>query len=371
MRALEIVKYAYLATLICVIIVEVFPNWRIARPSALAAIVLVTIGGSAWAYAAYHTPGAWPEFEYEKTAKADGQSSRSSGRSPPSDGGGDPQDAAGAEPGDGGIEPNGSGGSGASSASAQVASAGAAAGEAAQSATRRLAESLGLAQIPQPEPRGGDTVQDCSDCPPMVIVPPGSARIGAEDGDALATLAERPARNVRVWPGYAIGKSVITPASYRRFLDETRRQAQVCSGAVAAAGDGSSSLINDRADAMPCLSAPEAEAYVVWLSNRTGKTYRLPTAIEWEYAMRMLGDDVLSRGEAAEFVADCWQDHLPREGFEILSPQGPAIDCGMRMLKGAKQYDAARWQRLSARRPIAASAAPSGVSFRIVRDLLR
>ena len=32
------------------------------------------------------------------------------------------------------------------------------------------------------------------------------------------------------------------------------------------------------------ITLQEAEAYVNWLSERTGKTYRLPTASEWEYA---------------------------------------------------------------------------------------
>lgn len=366
MLALEIVKYAYLATLVCVVMVELFPQRRIARPAALASIFLVSVGGSAWAYAAYHTPGAWPKFEYDEQAKASAAASDHGNGRRGGGGKGEAQDASAAGAADPGDADGGSD-AGESAASGGAASAVAAAGNAAalstQDAARALAVALGLASDPLPAPGAGDAVQDCSDCPQMVIVPPGRARIGAAEDDAMAKSAERPARHVRFWPGFAIGKTAVSDEDFRRFLYETRRAPSTCPDAVA-----SLDTVTNVSDRL-CLSPADAESFAVWLSNRSGKSYRLATAAEWEYAMRTLDEIVLQRGSRAEIVADCWQDRLPREGFDIYATQGRIAECATRMLKGAAAAEDGRWHRLSCRRPIGAQMSRALTSFRLVRDL--
>lgn len=368
MLALEIVKYAYLATLVCILIVEIVPSWRIARPAALAAIFLVTVGGSAWAYAAYYTPGTWPEFEYDRQAKADDAGGRGTGRGGRAEGGdGDPDGAGEAASAGSGADGYGDGdasGAGAARGSVQqrVAAVGTAAGAAAERTARHVAEALGLAALPDPKPAAGDLIKDCTDCPDMVLVPPGEARIGANDDDRHATVAERPARTVKVWPGFVMTRAIISQDDIARFRNELRRASPACAAQSAA--------VDANAGAAPavCLSVEDAEAFALWLSNRTGKRYRLPSAVEWEFAMRTLPPETFKRGEAAEIVDDCWQDRLPRAGFEILASHGKTAECERRVLMGATATEDLRWQRLSVRRPIEAKTARPGLGFRLVRD---
>ena len=73
----------------------------------------------------------------------------------------------------------------------------------------------------------------------------------------------------------AMGKYEITFAEYERFAAATGLERPRASW-----GRSNQPVIN--------VSREDARTYAAWLSEQTGKRYRLPTEAEWEYAARAL-----------------------------------------------------------------------------------
>ena len=109
----------------------------------------------------------------------------------------------------------------------------------------------------------------CDVCPEMVLLPAGSFRMGDLDGDD----DEKPVHRVNI-NVFALGKTEVTFAEYDAFARETNRALKNDGGW----GRGNRPVIN--------VNWNDAKAYVKWLSNKTGKRFRLPSEAEWEYAAR-------------------------------------------------------------------------------------
>ncbi len=220
-----------------------------------------------------------------------------------------------------------------------------------------------------------DTTRDCPECPEMIVLPAGDAVIGAPAVDRDATAAERPARRVRFWPGFAIARFEISVAEFRRARISPARTGEACVDRLAPAVAGPAT----------CLTWREASDYAAWLSAVSGHRYRLPSAAEWEYAARLASTprqiastDVGSLaigplpeamgGGVAELVGDCWVETL-ENGSETAAAYQPNRVCWHRVLKDGADGEDRRWRRPSARRPIEPGAATPHVGFRVVRDL--
>ena len=119
-----------------------------------------------------------------------------------------------------------------------------------------------------------DTLKDGSQGPEMVILPTGSFSMGSHVTESDRP-SEGPVRTVTISKRIAIGKYEVTFADYDRFADAT---AGVDRPSDNTWGRGSRPVIN--------VNQADAKAYAAWLSTQTGKSYRLPTEAEWEYAAR-------------------------------------------------------------------------------------
>ena len=142
----------------------------------------------------------------------------------------------------------------------------------------------------------GHRFRDCDGtwCPEMVVVPAGSFMMGSPPGEEGRKDYEGPVHRVRIAGPIAVGRYEVTRGEFGRFVRETGHSAgKACWNWKA----GEWEMRTDwswrypgfsQTDAHPvaCLRWEDANAYVRWLSTKTGKRYRLLSESEWEYVAR-------------------------------------------------------------------------------------
>lgn len=140
------------------------------------------------------------------------------------------------------------------------------------------------------------TFQDCENCPEMVQLPSGDAMIGVEPFEANTKRGDVPLRTITIGYSLAVGKTEITRAQYRAFMNQSGHKMleNGCNtwgfnrilGYVKAHNWDSPGIPQNEKHPVVCVSYDDATAYVEWLSKQTGEPYRLLSSTEWEYAAR-------------------------------------------------------------------------------------
>ncbi|MCK6452125.1 MAG: formylglycine-generating enzyme family protein [Alphaproteobacteria bacterium] len=148
--------------------------------------------------------------------------------------------------------------------------------------------------------------RDCTGCPVMVPIAPGAFTMGVPPGEEEREGTPDqfkgwsvPQHRVTIGRAFALGKYEVTRAEFRQFVSETghntgdkcwlfveneaerKWEFQERNGSWRDPG-----FTQTDSDPVVCVSWGDAKAYVAWLSRKSGRTYRLPTEAEWEYAAR-------------------------------------------------------------------------------------
>jgi len=140
----------------------------------------------------------------------------------------------------------------------------------------------------------------CPGCPPMIAVPAGSFTMGSsgtetveQGADARRVSNERPAHEVTIVRSFRLGAREVTRGEFARFVAETGRPVHGCANWE---NDGwvqhpelswrDPGFAQDDDHPVVCVSWQDAQAYIAWLNARTGRSFRLPSEAEWEYAAR-------------------------------------------------------------------------------------
>jgi formylglycine-generating enzyme required for sulfatase activity len=159
----------------------------------------------------------------------------------------------------------------------------------------------------------GDRFKECRECPEMIVVPAGEFLMGSPEGESgREGPAEAPEHLVTIRNPIAIGRLPVTVAQWKACADESGCPPLSPHGAkltddktaiawswtapedryqmTVALADGcdKSASCQTLSAGHPVvgLSIGNVQAYLTWLSAKTGSQYRLPSEAEREYAAR-------------------------------------------------------------------------------------
>jgi len=236
----------------------------------------------------------------------------------------------------------------------------------------------------------GQFFRDCPECPEMVVIPAGRFHMGSPAHEKGRYSNEGPQRDVALRMPLAVGRFEITFAEWDACV----------------AARGCSHRPNDRGwgrgrQPVVDVSWEDAQQYVEWLRQRTGRRYRLLTEAEWEYAARagtmtafVTGNAITEaqanyghavnrprpagsyapnrfglhdmQGNVWEWVQDCLERtyaNAPIDASEPVVTPG----CAWRAMRGGSWSNTAAFLRSAMRYGVAATTRRDDTGFRVAR----
>ena len=249
----------------------------------------------------------------------------------------------------------------------------------------------------------GDVFRDCPNCPEMVVLPDGFFLMGSPPDASFSEYQEQPYHPVTIAQPFAVGRYEVTFDEWDACVAEGG-----CNGYKPEDkkwGRGRRPVIN--------VSWKDAQDYLYWLGQKTGKPYRLLSEAEWEYAVRAgtttayyWGDshkgicayanvgesafncDAKERtlpvgsfrpnpfglydmiGNVQEWTADCWNDTY--DGAPADGRAWQQGDCSLRVTRGRSFYYMDRYSahfRSAARNRGRPGWSRPYIGFRVAREM--
>ncbi len=191
--------------------------------------------------------------------------------------------------------------------------------------------------------------------PALIVIPTGSFLMGSAESEELRRPSEEPQREVKISVGFALGREEISVGEFREFIKQGSYITDAQKLGTSSVYDENSGRMNNQrgvtwqddykgehaADDLPVIhiSWNDANAYIEWLSARTGKHYRLPSEAEFEYALRA--------GSATRYW---WGDGSPSRVLANVTGDGDRSPSRRSWTKAFAHYNDGYWGPAPARR---------------------
>lgn len=239
--------------------------------------------------------------------------------------------------------------------------------------------------------QAGTLIQDCVDCPKMVVVAPGRFVMGSRRGED----DEKPRHEVTLRHAFAVGMYEVTFQEWTTCVEEGGCRHRPHDEDW---GRQQRPLVN--------VSWQDAQSYIAWLNGKTGLDYRLLSEAEWEYAARgqseaidLSGQDVGNcrycypgstrswdmtvpvgqhaanafrlhdmLGNVWEWVADCYVDSYRGAPADGSARQHP--DCEARSIRGGSWKSFYGQTRAANRGRAEPDVRRDDIGFRVARTVL-